>query len=363
MNDDSYIKLTLELAAKGKGRVSPNPLVGCVIVKDNKIIGAGCHEYYGGNHAEVNALLSASDDVSGATLYVNLEPCSHFGKTPPCADAIISSGIKKVVVGTLDNNPLVSGNGVRKLLSAGIDVKVGVRENECLELNRFFFKYIQKQIPYVTLKIAQTIDGKIADSRMQSKWITSRQSRLEVHLFRARYDAVMIGRNTVEQDDPHLTVRMTEGRNPKRVILDSSLNISLNKHIFKVNPEKNIVLITSKKSKKKVRKLHELEKRGVKVLFCETYSDGNIDLSKALRLLGKEKISSLLVEGGSRLFTNFLRDKLADEIRMFIAPKLLGKGLPAIGDLGISNLSRAQKWRFNKIERFGDDVMFDLRKG
>ncbi len=193
MSDESYIKLAIEIAKKGIGSVSPNPLVGCVIVKNDKIISAGYHEKFGENHAEINAIEKAKESIEGATLYTNLEPCSHQGKTPPCVDKIIEKKIKKVVVGTNDMNPLVSGNGIRKLKSAGIDVKVGIMENECIELNRFFFKYITEKIPYITLKAAQTLDGRIADKSGDSKWISSIESRKYVHQLRACYDAVLVG--------------------------------------------------------------------------------------------------------------------------------------------------------------------------
>ncbi len=191
MTDESYIRLAIEIAKKGAGRVSPNPLVGAVVVKNERILGAGFHEKFGGKHAEINAIEKAKESIEGATLFVNLEPCSHYGKTPPCVDRIISEKIKRVVIGTLDMNPLTSGIGVKKLKSAGIDVKVGILENECIGLNKFFFKYITKKLPYVSLKSAQTIDGRIADKSGESAWISSLQSRKYVHSLRAQYDAVL----------------------------------------------------------------------------------------------------------------------------------------------------------------------------
>ena len=191
MTDESYIRLAIEIAKKGAGRVSPNPLVGAVVVKNERILGAGFHEKFGGKHAEINAIEKAKESIEGATLFVNLEPCSHYGKTPPCVDRIISEKIKRVVIGTLDMNPLTSGIGVKKLKSAGIDVKVGILEKECIGLNKFFFKYITKKLPYVSLKSAQTIDGRIADKSGESAWISSLQSRKYVHSLRAQYDAVL----------------------------------------------------------------------------------------------------------------------------------------------------------------------------
>jgi len=362
VHDDSYIKLTLELAAKGKGRVSPNPLVGCVIVKNHQIIGAGYHEFFGGPHAEINAIRSARDDVKGATLYVNLEPCSHFGKTPPCVDAIIQAGITKVVIGTLDNNPLVSGKGAEALTRSGIEVKTGVLEKECLELNRFFFKFIQKRIPYVTVKVAQTLDGKIATLNNQSKWITTKASREEVHRMRAYYDAVLIGRKTALIDDPKLTVRLADGRDPKRVILDSKLRIDLKRAMFGNNPEKNVIIVTALESKEKPKKIASLKKLGIKVIFVATGKDGQLSLPAVLKALGKENIMSVLVEGGQEIFSAFIREKLTDEMRIFISPKLLGKCLCAFSDVGVTLLEKSQRWEIRRVERFDEDVLLELRR-
>jgi diaminohydroxyphosphoribosylaminopyrimidine deaminase/5-amino-6-(5-phosphoribosylamino)uracil reductase len=262
LTDESYIKLTLELARKGRGNVSPNPMVGAVLVKDDKIIGAGYHEYFGGNHAEVNAISNSRTQLDGATLYVNLEPCSHFGKTPPCVDTIIQNKISRVVIGTLDMNPVVSGNGIRRLKEAGIDVRVGVLENECVSLNKFFFKHITQQLPYVTLKAAQTLDGKIADPKGDSKWITSLNARRYVHSLRSQYDAVLVGASTIRKDDPSLTVRFIEGRNPKRIVLDSGLRLSLNYSIFNNNMDSNLIVVASRKSASKVRKIEKMKEKG-----------------------------------------------------------------------------------------------------
>jgi len=359
LTDESYIKLTLEIAKKGIGLVSPNPLVGCIIVKDNRIIGAGFHQKFGQNHAEINAIENATEVVEGSTLYVNLEPCVHYGKTPPCVDKIIEKKIKRVVIGTLDMNPLVSGKGVKKLLENGVEVKVGLLENECIDLNRFFFKYITKKIPYVTLKIAQTIDGKIADVKGNSKWITSKQARRYVHLLRAKYDAVLVGSNTIQKDNPLLTVRFTEGRNPKRIILDTKLGLNPNYKIF--NTEKNIYIITSKDSEKKKRKIKTLLDLGVKIIFVPT-ENRKISLLSALTEIVKENVASILVEGGSQIFTSFIKQNLFDEMRLFISPKLLGKGLNVINDIGINSINQSLKLKINNFEKVGDDLVIDLRK-
>ncbi|MDP2302585.1 MAG: bifunctional diaminohydroxyphosphoribosylaminopyrimidine deaminase/5-amino-6-(5-phosphoribosylamino)uracil reductase RibD [Ignavibacteria bacterium] len=361
MTDESYIKLTLEIAKKGSGYVSPNPLVGCLLVKESKIISAGYHEKFGEAHAEINAINKAGESLNGATLYVNLEPCSHHGKTPPCVDKIIESGIKRVVIGTLDVNPLVSGQGVQKLLNNGIEVKVGVLEKECTELNRFFFKYIKTQIPYVTLKTAQTLDGKIADGYGNSKWITSEPARQHVHLMRSQYDAVLVGRKTIDVDNPSLTVRLIEGRNPIRIVLDSSFKIKLNSEVLKCT-EANTIIVTSIKSKLLLNKIKKLKSFGVRLLFVNTNKEGKINLKSALKKIGELGIASILIEGGSEVFSSFVKQNLFDEIITFISPKLLGNGVSVFGDLDIRNINKAKLLRFNTIEKIGDDLLVELRR-
>ncbi len=361
MTDESYIKLTLEIAKKGIGNVSPNPLVGSVIVKETKIVSAGYHERFGQAHAEINAINNAHESLKGTTLYVNLEPCSHHGKTPPCVDAIIKSGIKRVVIGTLDVNPFVSGKGVQKLVSNGIEVKVGVMEKECVELNKFFFKYIKSKIPYVALKTAQTLDGKIADLGGDSKWITSEPSRRYVHLLRSKYDAVLVGKKTVEIDDPSLTVRLVEGRNPFRIVLDSSLKLKLSCKIFNCT-DANTIIVTSAKSKTNINKIKNLTARGIKLLFAKSNTNGEINLKSALKEIGKLGISSILVEGGSGIFSSFVRQDIFDEINTFISPKLLGNGIPVFGDLNIRNINKAKTLRISSFEKIGEDLLIDLRR-
>lgn len=360
--DEFYTRLAVELAAKGRGRVSPNPLVGSVIVKNGNIIGAGFHEIYGGPHAEINAFNQAKEPVEGATLYVNLEPCSHHGKTPPCVDAIIEKKIAKVVIGTLDNNPLVSGAGVKKLVQSGIDVKVGVLEKECMELNRFFFKYIQKKMPYVTLKLAQTLDGKIADKKNYSQWISSASSRTEVHRMRAEYDAVLVGINTVLVDNPQLTVRHTEGRNPYRIVLDSHLRIPMKCKLITENDDKKLFVVTSSESKNKTKKVEQLEKAGVELIFVPHNSSGKFTLKTAFKYIAKRGIMSVMVEGGSAIFSACIKEKLADEIRLFISPTIIGDGLPGFYNTGSGSLKNAERWTVRKVEQYTDDVMLDLRR-
>jgi diaminohydroxyphosphoribosylaminopyrimidine deaminase/5-amino-6-(5-phosphoribosylamino)uracil reductase len=352
--------LAIEVAKKGRGEVSPNPLVGCIIVKNDRIISAGYHKKFGEKHAEVNAIENAKENIAGSTLYVNLEPCSHFGKTPPCVDRIIENKIKKVVIGTNDMNPLVSGKGIKKLKSAGVDVKVGVLENECVELNKFFFKYITKKIPYVTLKAAITLDGKIADSSGNSKWISSLESRRYVHQLRTSYDAVLVGKNTVGVDDPRLNVRLVEGRNPKKIIIDTDLSLSANHKVFLDNKDGDIYIITSKKSEKKKNKIRKLESLNSRILFMKKDSPGRIDLKSALKELGKNDISSILVEGGSQIYSSFVKEKLFDDIFLFMAPKFLGDGIPILDHIGIKNIKNALKLNVKDVEKIGDNILINL---
>ena len=361
MTDESYIKLAIEIAKKGTGSVSPNPLVGCIIVKNGRIIGTGFHEKYGENHAEINALNSVIEDPEGATLYVNLEPCCHYGKTPPCVDTIIDKKIKRVVIGTLDMNPVVSGKGGRKLMDAGLEVKVGVLENECANLNKFFFKFITKGLPYVTLKAAQTLDGKIADVYGDSKWITSVQSRQFVHKLRANYDAVLVGAGTVLVDDPKLTVRLTEGRNPKKVVLDPKLRLTPDNKIF-TSVDNSVYLFTLKKNSEKKKLIESIRQKGAEVIFVPETADGMLNLKSVLKALAKRQVTSLLVEGGSKVFSSFIKSGLYDELNLFISSKILGEGLSVFGSLPPCSIRKAIKLKTQNIEKFGDDILIELIK-
>jgi len=361
LTDESYIRLAAEIAKKGMGNVSPNPLVGCVIIKNDRIIGAGYHERYGGPHAEINAINSASESVEGSTLYINLEPCSHTGKTPPCADKLIDFKIKKVVIGTMDMNPLVSGDGIKKLKSAGIEVKVGVLEKECIDLNKFFFKYITKKIPFVSLKAAATLDGKIAGKQGDSKWISSVPSRRYVHYLRSKYDAVLIGTGTALRDNPNLTVRLTEGRNPKRIILDAGLKISTTQNLYVYNPDKKLYVVTSRANEGK-QKIKYLQRRGIHFIYVKEDSDGKLNLRSILKELAKVQIASLLVEGGGEIFSSFIKHNLFDDIFLFTTPKLLGNGIPLINDLGIKSVKKAYNLKIRQTERIGDDLLIELTR-
>ena len=362
MADESYIQLTIEIAKKGEGSVSPNPLVGCVITKNNKIIGAGYHQKFGKEHAEINAINSATESFEGSTLYVNLEPCSHHGKTPPCVDRIIKEKIKRVVIGTLDINPLVSGNGVKALKKAGIEVKVGVLEKECIELNKFFLKYISQKLPYVTIKAAQTLDGMIADKNNFSEWISSGQSRKYIHSLRAKYDAVLIGSETARTDNPKLTVRLAEGRNPYRIILDSKLRLNPDLNLFKNNTDKKTIIVTLANNASKKSKIKKLEQLGVKIVFIKKNKGGRVDLYSMLKEVRKMGVASVLVEGGAKIYSSFVKQDLFDDILLFVSPKILGSGIKTFSDLSFGSLNSALTLKLKKSEIIGKDVLLHLIK-
>ena len=362
MADESYIQLTIEIARRGEGSVSPNPLVGCVITKNNKIIGAGYHQKFGEEHAEINAINSATESLEDSTLYLNLEPCSHHGKTPPCVDRIIKEKIKRVVIGTLDINPLVSGKGVKALKKAGIDVKVGILEKECIELNKFFLKYISKKLPYVTIKAAQTLDGMIADKNNFSEWISSEQSRRQAHSLRAKYDSVLIGSETARSDNPKLTVRLAEGRNPYRIVLDSKLMLSPGLNLFKNNIDKKTIVVTLADNASKKSKIKRLEQLGVKIVFIKKNQGGRVDLNSMLKEVRKMGISSILVEGGAKIYSSFVKQDLFDDILLFVSPKILGTGIKTFSDLSFKSLPNALTLKLKKSEMIGEDVLFHLIK-
>jgi len=317
----------LSLAKKGSGAVSPNPLVGAVLVKGGRIVARGYHRRFGGRHAEVECLRSYRGDISSATLYVNLEPCSYFGKTPPCTDLILRSGIRRVVVAMKDPNPLVSGRGIRRLRRAGVDVILGVLKEEAVALNRFFVKHIATEMPYVHLKLAQSLDGKIADAGGNSRWISSPESRLLVHQWRAEYDAILVGAGTVQNDNPALTVRTTRGRDPQVVILDRRFDVPTGSRVFSVNRRRRIFLLIGRNAaRRQTRKTTTLRNQGIEVVEFPS-ERGHFSLRRVLRFLYSRGIGSLLVEGGGRVFSNFIQSGLADELSVFVAPRIIGEGV------------------------------------
>ncbi len=345
------MKLTINLAKKGRGETSPNPMVGAVVVKNGEIIGRGYHKRFGEPHAEANALKSCKDKAKNATLYVNLEPCCHYGKTPPCTDIIKRSGIRKVVCATLDPNPQVNGRGIRALREGGAEVDWGILEQEAKKLNEIYLKFITTGLPFVILKIAQTLDGKIATELGDSRWITQKDSRGFVHSLRSWVDAVLVGANTVKRDDPELTIHNARGDNPIRIILDSAGKISHSSKIIKENKNgKTVIATTNQKTKEKFKEKVEIWK-------VKKRKDGQADLPQLLKKAGENQITSLLVEGGRGVFTSFLKERLVDKIYYFLSPKILGKGLTSFGDLGIKEISESITLRDCEIKRFKNDLL------
>jgi len=352
------MRRALRLARKGEGRVSPNPMVGAVIVRDGRIIAEGYHRRYGENHAEINAIANATEPVAGATFYITLEPCSHHGKTPPCVEALIASRPGRVVVGTIDPNPLVSGRGIAALQRHGIETNTGVLEEACQRQNEVFFKYIRTGVPFVTLKFALTLDGRIATAAGHSRWISSPPSLRFAHRLRRAHDAILVGAGTVLKDNPELTCRHVRGENPLRVVVDSHLRTSPDASVFDVRRSPTIVAMTRKAP---VERRRLFEQKGIEVLELGEDEGGHIDLQGLLKLLGQRKIASLLVEGGAGVNTSFLRENLVDRLIAVIAPKIVGTGINAVGDLGIRQMENALRLSFERITRSGDDLILEAR--
>jgi diaminohydroxyphosphoribosylaminopyrimidine deaminase/5-amino-6-(5-phosphoribosylamino)uracil reductase len=343
------------LAVKAAGRTSPNPLVGAVLAHGNKIIGTGFHRFAGADHAEIEALRNAGGRARGATLYINLEPCSHYGRTPPCVGALIGAGIKEVVAGMEDPNPLVSGRGFSQLKRAGIRVRTGILEEECRLLNEAFVKFITRRLPFVTLKLAASLDGKIAAAGGDARWISDSTSRLAVHRLRDRTDAVLVGAGTVLKDDPQLTCRVAGGRNPWRVILDGRLKTPLNARFLRhPDREKNIVVTSRRAASRKVR---ALEAAGARVWSFST-RDSEIPWRLFLRKLARLGVMSVLVEGGAAVAASALRQRAVDKVLFYYAPKIFGgDGRVMIDGLGIERVREALLVERLEVQRSGSDVV------
>lgn len=356
--DEGYMRRCVELAKRGAGSVSPNPMVGSVIVCDGCVIGEGWHRQYGGPHAEVNAIASVEDEtlLRRSTIYVNLEPCSHYGKTPPCADLIIEKRIPRVVVGCLDLYEKVAGKGIARLREAGIQVTVGVLEAESERLNEAFMTSHRKGRPFVALKTAQTLDGRIATSLGASKWITGEEARCEVHRLRCLYDAVLCGASTAMADDAELTVRFCAGHQPLRVLLDSRLQVPHGSRIFN-DVAKTLVFALHDEADPVL--VSQLEARGVEVVSVGQ-AEGGLDLAQVFAELHRRRVLSVMVEGGSRLSVAMVRSGFVDKYYVFIAPKLFGgDGLGSFGPLEVSRPDDAPKLRFSRIDWFGDDLLVE----
>ncbi len=353
--DEQWMRRALRLAERGRGRTSPNPMVGAILVKDGRVVGEGYHAKAGEAHAEIIALERAGEEARGATLYLNLEPCAHFGKTPPCAPRVVEEGVKRVAIGMQDPNSLVRGKGIEILRKAGLDVVVGILEEECRRLNEAFCKYILQKVPFVILKVAATLDGKIATRSGDSKWISGEASRRLVHRLRNQVDGILVGIGTVLKDNPLLTTRFRGGKDPYRIVLDSRLRIPEEAKVIGTSPSKVIIAVTESASRERIEKF---EKKGVRILIFDS-KEGRVDLKSCLSKLGEMGIMSLLVEGGSHINGSFLDEGLIDKLLLFLSPKVIGdQQAPGIfGGKGVSDLQEAVALKEIMSKKIGEDIL------
>mgnify|MGYP001168649724 CR=1 FL=1 len=365
MNNEFYIRRAIRLAAKARGMTSPNPMVGAVIVKNGEVISEDFHRKPGTSHAEALAIEKAGKNAKGSTLYVSLEPCCHTEKrTPPCTKAIINAGIKKVIIGMRDPNPKVSGRGIMDLQKAGVVVKSGILEDGAKRLNEAYIKYITSGKPFVTLKIAMTLDGKIATPEGQSKWITGEKARRIVHRLRSRVDAIMTAIGTVKADDPQLTARIKGGKNPRRIVIDPDLEIPVDAKILQMPPETIIITRNSEVSSLSITREQAAVKektlldKGVQII---KYEGKKVNLDWLMKKLGRREITSVLIEGGSSLNAHALEDGIVDKVMFFVAPKIIGGmgSFPAVGGKTHKKLEKAYRIKDLKIRKFGEDFLIE----
>lgn len=360
-SDERYMRTALGLARRAAGRTSPNPMVGAVVVRDGRVVGRGHHARAGGDHAEVAALRQAGQAARGATLYINLEPCSHFGRTPPCARAVIEAGVGRVVAGMVDPNPEVAGRGLAALREAGVRVEVGVREEECRRLNEAFVKHVTLGLPFVTLKLAASLDGRIATSSGDSRWVTGEAARKYVHGLRNECDAVLVGSGTVAADDPQLTCRIPGGRDPWRIVLDRRLRTPVTARVVNHPEPGKTVLVCGNGVPAGRRK--RLEDRGVQV-WTFPVRQGRISFRRVLRKLARSGVLSVLVEGGGVTASRAVADKVVDKVLCFYAPKFIGaEGLPMMGDLGITRMRGCPRLERPVVRRLGEDILVSAYVG
>jgi diaminohydroxyphosphoribosylaminopyrimidine deaminase/5-amino-6-(5-phosphoribosylamino)uracil reductase len=359
--EEKFMRLSLELALKGK--TSPNPKVGAVVVKDGKVVGCGYHRKAGGRHAEIFALNQAKGKAKGGSLYVSLEPCSIFGRTPPCVEKIISSGITEVIVGMKDPNPLNNGKGIERLRASGIKVKVGILRKDSAKINEVFTKYITKGMPFVTVKIAQSLDGKIATKVGDSRWITANSARRYVHKLRREADAILVGVNTIIKDNPLLTTRLRYTKNisaerqPIKIIVDSQLKTPPQAQIFSQRSPAKVIIATTKSAPQK--KIKALNKYAEVVIFGD--KNKRVNLRSLMRNLAAREITNIFVEGGGELIASLLKEKLVDKVLFFIAPKIIGgrDALTSVEGEGIAKVSQAIRLKGIEITRFGEDILLE----
>ena len=355
--DRQYMKMALELAQKGMGFTAPNPMVGAVIVKNGRIIGQGYHRKYGGLHAEREALAVCTEEPEGASIYVTLEPCCHYGKQPPCVNAILEAGIRRVIIGSSDPNPLVAGKGIRILKDHGIEVTENILKEECDKLNEAFFYYIQNKKPYVVMKYAMTMDGKIAAYTGESKWVTGEAARIHVQEQRLKYTGIMVGVGTVLADDPMLTCRLENSRNPVRIICDSHLRTPLTSKIVRTAKTIPTILASSSKDQQKIKNYEEM---GCQVLYVPE-KNGHIDLNRLMEILGATKIDSILLEGGGSLNWSALESGIVQKVQTYIAPKLFGgeEAKTPVEGKGFPDPASAVLLKNSEMIRLGDDFLIE----
>ncbi len=357
MDDRAYMRLALQLAEKGCGWTAPNPMVGAVIVKNERIIGQGWHERYGGPHAERNALAVCTESAEGAVMYVTLEPCCHYGKQPPCTDAIIASGVRRVVVGSTDPNPLVAGKGIGILRAHGIEVTEHVLREECDALNEVFFHYIQTNRPFVVMKYAMTMDGKIAAYTGDSKWITGDEARAHVQRQRHRYTAIMVGVGTILADDPMLTCRLPDGRSPVRIVCDTHLRIPLTAQVVTGARQTPTILATCCTDTANHR---AFEESGCRMIVVEE-KEGHVDMQQLMCRLGQEQIDSVLLEGGGTLNWAALKSGIVQKVQAYIAPKLFGgeTARTPVEGAGVPAPADAFHLQNSTVTKLGDDFLIE----
>ena len=354
---ERMMRRALSLARRGIGRTSPNPAVGCVIVSGSAVVGEGWHRKAGTPHAEVHALRQAGEEARGADVYVTLEPCSHHGKTPPCADALVAAGVARVFVGMVDPNPRVCGQGIDRLEAAGIEVMSGILESDCRKINKPFVKHVTTGMPFVILKSAMTMDGKTATDSGDSRWITNEKSRRYVHKLRAEVDAVMVGVGTVLADDPQLTARIPGGRDPLRVVVDSNLRTPATARMLTQESDAASLIATVSRDEERMTGLRSA---GAGILHCASHG-GRVDLMDLLARLGARGVQSVLIEGGSELAGEALRAGAIDKFLFFYAPKLLGGegGYGLFGGPSVGRMTEAFGLKTEAVRRFGGDIMVE----
>ncbi len=358
MDDEKYMRMALGLAVKGAGYVSPNPMVGAVVVKDDRVVGSGYHQALGGPHAEVNAIDDAGERARGATIYVTLEPCNHHGRTPPCTEKILAAGIRRVVVAMADPNPHVAGGGNEFLKSRGLDVTCGICESDAVALNESFIKYTRTREPFVVLKMAATLDGRIATRTGDARWVTGPKARAFVHQLRHSMDAILVGGGTVQADDPELTTRLEHGGgvDPIRVILDTRLAISPDARLLNMSSTAETIIACGPRAPEAPRA--RLKEKGAYLLELPL-SEGRLDLKALMTALGERDITSLLIEGGAQVAGAALKAGVVDKVHFFYAPKIMGggDGIPMCNGKGPEKMSECLPLSRMTVNQVGEDIL------